>query len=230
MLQRIEGYDRTNTLFSPEGRLLQIDYAEQAVKHSPTNILAFLCEEGIGILKKEVVDSFSKEDARTFLLDNHIVLEGVGVKADVLVLKRFCTQIALQHRARYGIPMLVRELTSELSDLLHSYTVRSGTRPMGVSFVIGGYDCAGGHLYAVSPSGNFEKKYAEALGSHAQTILENLRKTFEYNQNLDFNVEMAAKSIIMAFDMKKGQLEELSGSTLDKKTHYSPISFERVFQ
>lgn len=230
MLQRTEGYDRISTLFSPEGRLLQIDYAEQAVKHSPTNILAFLCKEGIGILKKEIVDSFSKEGNQSFLLDDHIILEGVGITADVLVLKRFCTQIALQHRAKYSIPMLIKELTSELSDLLHSYTVRSGTRPMGVSFVIGGYDCTGGYLYKISPSGNFEGKYAEALGSHASTILENFRGTFDYKKDIEYNTGMAAKSIITAFDMKKKQVKELSGATLDTQKCYKPLSFEKVFQ
>ena len=230
VLQRTEGYDRTSTLFSPEGRLLQIDYAEQAVRHSPTNVLAFLCNESIGILRKEHVDSFSRKDDQTFLLDDHIILEGIGIKADVLVLKRFCTQIALQHRAKYGIPILIRELTSELSDLLHSYTIRSGTRPLGVSFVIGGYDCAGSHLYTISPSGNFEEKYAEVLGSHASAILENFRKTFDYNKNLAYNVEVAAESIITAFDMKKEQARELSGATLDTQKCYKPLSFEGAYQ
>lgn len=176
------GYDRGSTIFSPDGRLFQVEYAIEAVKRGTTAI-GIKCVEGCCLaVQKRLHSSLVEKDMvkKIFAIDNHIAAAIAGLTADARVLVNQARIQAQIHRITYNEAITVEALTRRLANLKQMYTQHAGVRPFGVSLLIAGCDeMLGPQLYMTEPSGSYWGYRAAAIGSSAPTIIEYLEVEYK---------------------------------------------------
>ncbi len=201
------GYDRASTMFSPDGRLLQVEYAKEAVKQGSTAV-GVVCKDGVILIAdKRVGDKLvvASSVEKIFQIDKHLAATSTGYIMDGRVLIERAQLIAQQHQVTYSVPMETQALVKEVSDIKQSYTQYGGARPFGVSILFIGVDEAPA-LYTTEPTGIFFEYKATAVGEGAPAVKEILRK--EYNE--DMSMEDATKMCVKA-------LKRVLGKEFDSK-------------
>lgn len=178
------GYDRASSTFSPDGLLLQVEYAEKAVKLGATT-LAITTKEGIVYIgdrkiksKLLLKDSFKK----IFEIDEHIIITGSGVMSDGRRLIEQAQVMAQEHKVKFENPIDIISLVKDIANIQQYYSQAGGLRPFGVSLLIGGIEDEIPSLYLTTPSGIYMKFLARATGNLSDKINEILEE--KYSQKL----------------------------------------------
>ena len=190
------GYDRAITLFSPDGRLLQVEYARKTVSQGTTSI-GITCKEGIVLLAdKRIVEKLVVPESveKIFKIDNHIGAVMSGLISDGRVLIEKAQVKAQNHKVTYDEPIDVYLLTKELCDYIQMFTQYGGARPFGVSLIIGGVNDEP-KLFMTEPSGIFFQYKAIAMGEHADEVMKFLEKKYNYNMKLDDAIDLGVKAL-----------------------------------
>ncbi|BFU23852.1 proteasome subunit alpha type 4 putative [Entamoeba histolytica] len=192
-------YDSRTTMFSPEGRLYQVEYAMEAISHS-SSAIGILATDGILLAAKKkrvarLVDR-SKGADKMYELDEHIACAAAGITSDTNILVDYLRDVCQQHRFTYGEEIPVEMLVQRICDMKQSYTQYGGLRPYGVSFLYAGWDRYFGYqLYMCDPSGNYGGWKATAIGANYQAA-ESIMKA-EYKD--DITLEEAKKLAVKIF-------------------------------
>ena len=180
------GYDRGSTIFSPDGRLFQVEYAIEAVKRGTTAIGMKTAEGCSLIVNKRLHSSLVEREMvkKIFAIDEHIACAIAGLTADARILVNQARVQAQIHRITYNETITIEALTRRLADLKQMYTQHAGVRPFGVSLLIAGCDeIHGPQLFMTEPSGSYWGYRATAIGSGAPVIIEFLEK--EYQEKME---------------------------------------------
>jgi len=196
------GYDRAATMFSPDGHILQVEYAEKTVRLGSASI-GFTCADGIVIVAdKRINDSLIAPESanKIFEIDNNIIGTAAGILSDARVLVDRAQLLAQQHRVTYDTPIDVVSVIKDLSDVKQQYTQHPGVRPFGVSLMIAGMDKKP-RLYVSDITGNYFEYFASAIGENDDKIRELLRKGYKK----DMKVEEALKLGLNIFKEIKGK-------------------------
>ncbi len=187
------GYDRTATMFSPEGHLLQVEYAEKTVRLGSSSI-GMVCMDGIFILadkrNKDVLVVPSSAQ-KIYEIDAHILSSVAGIVSDARVLIEKSQILAQQNKITYDSPIEPELIIKEISNLKQQFTQYGGARPFGVSIMIAGLQNKKGRLYSSDITGNYYEYYAEAIGEDDSKIKELLRKKYKKEINLKKGIELA---------------------------------------
>jgi len=174
-------YDRAITVFSPDGHLFQVEYAQEAVKKGST---------AVGVKGKDVVvlavekKSVAKlQEERTVRkicpLDDHVVLAFAGLTADARILVNRARVECQSHKLTVEDPVTLEYITRFIATLKQKYTQSNGRRPFGSSCLIAGFDPdSTPHLYVTDPSGTYTEWVANATGRSAKTVREFLEKQY----------------------------------------------------
>ena len=176
------GYDRGSTIFSPDGRLFQVEYAIEAVKRGTTAIGIKTTEGCSLVVQKRLHTSLVEKDMvkKIFSIDDQIATAIAGLTADARILVNQARIQAQVHRITYNEPITVEALTRRLANVKQMYTQHAGVRPFGVSLLIAGCDeVLGPQLYMTEPSGSYWSYRATAIGSSAPTIIEFLEGEYK---------------------------------------------------
>jgi len=193
MLPEYMGYDRTIAVFSPDGRLFQVEYAKEAVKRGTTSVgLVFKDGVILGTVKQIVKLIVPGTTEKLFKIDEHIGAVAVGLLADARALVNQLMVRAQVNRITYGESMDVWSLAKVLGDRMQLSTLYAGLRPFGVSFLVGGVDSTGSHLIEADPSGMLYEWSAYALGRGAQIA----NKIFRDRHRKDMDEKNAIKLVI----------------------------------
>jgi proteasome alpha subunit len=189
------GYDRAITIFSPDGRLFQVEYAIEAVRRGTTAI-GIRCKDGVVLaVEKRILNMQEPESVeKIFDIDSHVGAAIAGLTADARVLidnARIQSQV---NRLYYNEPISIATLTKKICDLKQLYTQHAGVRPFGVSLIIAGIDDAP-RLFMTDPSGAYWGYLAAAIGSGSTVVKEELEKEYKEDQTLDEIIVMALKSL-----------------------------------
>mmetsp|Transcript_2038 Transcript_2038/g.7611 ORF Transcript_2038/g.7611 Transcript_2038/m.7611 type:complete len:239 (+) Transcript_2038:3507-4223(+) len=187
-------YDSRTTIFSPEGRLYQVEYALESVNHAGT-CLGIRTKSGVLLASEKKILSKLLEQGNTpeklLKVDKHIVIAIAGLNADAMILVNLARLTARRYSAKFGQPIPVENLVQELSDHKQGYTQFGGLRPYGVAFLFAGWDRKGGfQLFHSEPSGNFSAWKATAIGASSQAAQAMLKS--DYHEELDLK---AAKNL-----------------------------------
>jgi proteasome alpha subunit len=196
------GYDRAATMFSPDGHILQVEYAEKTVRLGSASI-GFSCSDGIVILAdKRLNDSLmvSESANKIFEVDSHIVGSAAGILSDARILVERAQLISQQHRLTYDSPIDVITIIKDISDIKQQFTQHPGVRPFGISMMIAGVN-GKPQLFISDVTGNFFEYYASAIGENDDKIKEALRAGFKK----DMKTEEALRLGIQIFKDIKGK-------------------------
>jgi proteasome alpha subunit len=186
-------YDRAITVFSPDGRLFQVQYAQEAVKRG-TTALGMIYDTGVLLaVDKNLSSRLVKPESvkKIFKADNHIGIAISGLVADARRLVEMARVEAQRNRILYGNEVDVETLTRELCDQKQMYTQYGGARPFGASLLITGVDAKGKRLFETDPSGAFTEYRAKAIGAGAKDAEEIFEKKYKPELSKDQAITLA---------------------------------------
>ncbi len=189
------GYDRRLTMFSPEGRLYQVEYALEAVKRGALCV-GLKSNAGAAIItRKKFSKLMDKETVqKIFKMDDHIGVAISGLHADSRVLVDYARVQAQVHRLTYNEPVRIPTLTRKLADIVQAYTQHGGVRPFGSSLLICGVDPDGTpRLMTTSPSGTFWAWEGHCMGENSEEAEEILKDKLHDDMSLDEIVKLGIK-------------------------------------
>ncbi|KIJ56576.1 hypothetical protein M422DRAFT_57277 [Sphaerobolus stellatus SS14] len=180
-------YDSDNTVFSPQGRLHQVEYALEAVKQGSAAVGMRSKTHAILLALKRSTGELASYQQKMFRIDDHAGIAIAGLTSDARVLSNFMRQHAMASRMTYNRPIPVNRLVSAIADKAQVNTQEYGRRPYGVGFLVVGQDQSGPHLYEFSPSGTSYEYYAVSIGARSQSAKTYLEK--HYTEFDDCNLE-----------------------------------------
>jgi len=176
------GYDRTIAVFSPDGRLFQVEYAKEAVKRG-TTCLGIVFKGGVLFATVKPTTSLMVTGSleKIFQIDDHACAVASGLLADARILANQARVRAQIHRITYEEPMDIWSLARSIADRMQISTLYAGLRPYGVSFLMGGIDKTGIHLIEADPSGMLYEWFAYAIGRGAVLANKILKQKWKPN-------------------------------------------------
>jgi proteasome alpha subunit len=197
-------YDRAITVFSPDGRLFQVEYAMELVNRGAT-IIGLQCGEGVVLGAEENVELLEEAGYswKIFKVDEHIGAAIVGLSGDARVLIDQARIYAQSNRLTYDEPIDVEVVTKRICDIQQMYTQHAGVRPFGVSLVFGGVDKTGCRVFGTHPSGTYRGYKATALGAGRETVLATLKEEYREDMALEDATRLAVKCLVKALEARQ---------------------------
>ena len=190
------GYDRASTMFSPEGHLLQVEYAAKTVKLGAASI-GISCSDGVLILAdKRIKDELMlpSSAAKIYEIDSHIGATAAGILSDARVLIDRAQLHAQQHRVTYDSIIDTESIVKEMANSQQMFTAYGGARPLGINVLAVGVDNDdSAHLFITDVMGNYFGYKATAIGENDEKIKEILRKEYKENLTIDQGISLSLK-------------------------------------
>lgn len=202
MSHQVMGYDRAITMFSPDGRLLQVEYAKKTVRQGSTAI-GLVCKDGVVLATdKRLVDPLVVVEAveKIFKVDDHIGATAAGILSDARVLIERAQLRAQQHQVSYDSPIDILSIVKDICDLKQICTQSGGLRPFGVSILVAGIDDSGPALYETDPTGIYFRYHAAVIGEGETEIEDTLQKEYKQDITVDDGLKLAVKALVKALD------------------------------
>ncbi|MFC1730914.1 archaeal proteasome endopeptidase complex subunit alpha [candidate division KSB1 bacterium] len=202
MSHQMMGYDRAITMFSPDGRLLQVEYAKKTVKQGSTAI-GMVCKDGvIFVTDKRIVDPLIVAESveKIFKIDDHVGATAAGILSDARVLIERAQLKAQQHQVTFDTQIDILSIVKDISDLKQMCTQSGGLRPFGVSLLIAGIDSKGPTLYETDPTGIYFRYNAAVIGEAETKIEEILQKEYKKDITIEQGLRLAIKALNKALE------------------------------
>ncbi len=234
MSHQMMGYDRAITMFSPDGRLLQVEYAKKTVRQGSTAI-GLVCKDGVALISdKRIVDSFVVSEAieKIWEIDEHIAATASGIISDARVLIERSQLKAQQNRVTYDSPIDTLAVVKDISNLKQICTQSAGLRPFGVSVLVAGIDANGPRLFETDPTGIYFQYRASVIGEGEVEVEEILHKEYKPEMSVEEGIKVAIKALSKVLDnnFNANRLDVAYITTKDKKfTKMSKTKLEKMF-
>ena len=205
MLPAQQGYDRAITVFSPDGRLYQVEYAIETVRRG-TIAVGVKCKDGIIIAVEEKPRKLQISDIaqKVFQIDDHVGVAAAGYIPDARSQVDNARFFSQSNKMIYDEPVEVETIAKHLADQCQQYTQYAGVRPFGVSLILGGVVNKKPELYLTDPSGTYISYDAIAIGSGSDQVTDFLEKTYKNDLSLDEAATLAAAGIYLSSEDKEG--------------------------
>ncbi len=204
-------YDRAITVFSPDGRLFQVEYARVAVTRGNTtaglkfkNGAVLMADKKIG---SRLVETSSIE--KIFQIDDHVGCATSGLVADARVLVDYARLVSQINKVTYAERISVDLLVKRICDYKQNYTQYGGVRPFGTALLLAGIDDVGIHLFETDPSGALVSYKAGSIGAGRQTVMELFEEKFRDGMPIDDAVLLGLEGL------QKASEERLDAKALE---------------
>ncbi|MBI4399609.1 archaeal proteasome endopeptidase complex subunit alpha [Candidatus Micrarchaeota archaeon] len=198
-----QAYDRAITVFSPDGRLFQVEYAKEAVRRGATTA-GLVCSDGAVLVALKTIMSpllVSDSMKKVFAIDNHMGATASGLVADARRLIDIGRLEAQKHRLSYSEPSPIESIAKNICDLMQVYTQYGGIRPFGVSLLIAGVDTEP-RLFEAEPSGALTGYKADAIGSGKKDVDAIFEKEYRDGMNMEEGISLALKALKKTVETK----------------------------
>ena len=222
-------YDRAITVFSPDGRLFQVEYAREAVKRGTTTVGVKFKDGVVLIVDKRLSSKLIEPESieKIFKIDSHIGCATSGLVADARALvdraRIECQVITFN----YSEDLAVETLVKKICDFKQSYTQYGGVRPFGTAMLMAGIDASGPHLYETDPSGAMMAYKAGGIGAGRNEVMEVFEKDFKDNMTQNQAVNLGLKALSAANENNlKSEVVEIAIINPEKEFH--TLSSEEV--
>ena len=197
MPHQLMGYDRAITMFSPDGRLLQVEYAKKTVRQGSTAI-GVVCSDGVLLVAdKRVVDTLVVPESveKIWQIDDHIGASASGILSDARVLIDRAQLKAQQNRVTYDSEIDTSSIVKDICDLKQVCTQSGGLRPFGVSVLIAGIDDNVPKLFETDPIGIYFQYRATAIGEGEVEVEEILHSEYKQDITIENGLKLCLKSL-----------------------------------
>lgn len=221
MPHQLMGYDRAITMFSPDGRLLQVEYAKKTVRQGSTAI-GMVCKDGVLLVAdKRIVEKLIIPESveKVFKMDDHIAATASGILSDARVLIERGQVKAQQHSVTYDSPVDTITIVKEICSLQQICTQSAGLRPFGVSILVAGIDPDGPKLFETDPTGIYFQYQATAIGEGEPEVEEILNKEYNPNMTIEegFNLALSALMKVLGKEFSTQRIDAAYIKTDEKK-------------
>ena len=205
MLPAQQGYDRAITVFSPDGRLYQVEYAIETVRRG-TIAVGIKSKEGIVIAVEEKPRKLQISDVaqKIFQIDDHVGVAAAGYIPDARSQVDNARFFSQSNKLIYDEPVEVETIAKHLADQSQQYTQYAGVRPFGVSLILGGVINKKPQVYLTDPSGTYISYDAIAIGSGSDQVTDFLEKSYASDLSLDEASALAVAGIYLSSEDKEG--------------------------
>ncbi len=212
-----EEYDQVITVFSPEGRLLQVEYAYEAVSRSGT-IIGMICSEGVVLGAEEMAGTLidSSSGRKIFKIDEHIGAAVAGLDSDANVLIDEARLYAQSQQLLLDEPVDIETLVRHICNVKQTFTQYASVRPFGVSIIFGGVDKTGNKIFVTDPSGSYRAYRAIAIGIGRENIEEYLGIEYEEQFGIDSALRLATRCLLSDIE-GRSENQEIKLATIDLK-------------
>ena len=225
------GYDRSITMFSPDGRLLQVEYAKKTVRQG-SSAMGIVCKDGVVLISdKRIASKLIVSDAieKMFQIDDHVVATAAGIISDARVLVDRAQLKAQQHAVTYDTKIDVLSLVKEMCDLKQVCTQSAGLRPFGVSLLVAGVEDDGSiKLFLTEPYGLYFQYRAAAIGEGEAEIDDILQKNYKPNMSVQEGLKLGVSAMK---DFLKGDFnfERVDAAYIDVNTkRFTKLSNDEI--
>ncbi|MFH0835623.1 MAG: archaeal proteasome endopeptidase complex subunit alpha [Candidatus Micrarchaeota archaeon] len=198
-----QAYDRAITVFSPDGRLFQVEYAREAVKTGSTSI-GMVCKDGVVLLAHKRLSSnliVGQSHEKVFQIDGHIAASSSGLVADARKLVDLARLESQKHKLTFDEDIPIEVLAKKIGDHIQAFTQYGGVRPYGVSLLIAGVD-GKSRLFETDPSGALFEYKAAAIGSGKKGAEEVFEKEYREDLTQDEAIKLCVKALKKVSDVK----------------------------
>ena len=224
------GYDKGISIFSPDGRLFQVEYAREAVKRGTTS-LGVKSSEGIVLVvdkrpSSKLVEPTSIE--KIFQIDEHIGAATSGLVADARKLIEQARMESQINKITFNEPIPVEMLAKKICDMKQMYTQHGGVRPFGSALIIGGVNDSGCRLFETDPSGALIEYKATAIGAGRAMAMEVFEKDYREDMKINEAMELALDAIYEATEGKTTK-ESVEIAIIEEANHkYRKLTEEEI--
>ena len=204
-------YDRAITVFSPDGRLFQVEYAREAVRRGTTTV-GIKFRDGVALVVDKRIASRLMEPTsmeKIYLIDEHIGCATSGLVADARVLVDNARVMSQVNKITYGDKIGVEALVKRICEYKQQYTQYGGVRPFGTSLLFAGVDDRGAHLFETDPSGGLASYKASSIGAGRNVVMDFFEENYKEEMDVDSAVVLALKGL------KKATEEELNPKAIE---------------
>jgi len=203
-LQPAQMYDRAITVFSPDGRLFQVEYAREAVKRGTTTVGLKFADGVVLIVDKRITSNLIEPGSieKIFKLDDHVGCATSGLVADARVLVDRARVDAQMNRVTYDERIEVETLVKKICDFKQTYTQYGGVRPFGTALLIAGVDSTGVSLFETDPSGALMSYKASSIGAGRASVMEMFESDFRDGLTQDEAIRLGLKALHRATEGK----------------------------
>jgi proteasome alpha subunit len=219
MFPAASGYDRAITVFSPDGRLYQVEYAIETVRRGSL-ALGIKSSEGSLLAVEEKIRKLQTYGLtqKIFQVDDHIGVAAAGYIPDARIQVDQARVVAPQsNRLVYDEPIDTEILARRIADMSQQFTQFAGVRPFGVSLIISGVDRNGSNLYLTDPSGNYVAYDAVAIGAGSEQVMELFEERYDHDLKLDNAIILALEAIYQVSEDKVG-VKHIKMAIIEKET------------
>jgi len=209
----------TPTMYSPDGRIYQVEYALETVKRG-TLAIGIKCNDGVIIAVEENprVLQVSSITQKIFQVDNHIGIAAAGYIPDARIQVDSARFFSQSNKLTYDEPIEVETVAKHLADQSHQFTQYSGVRPYGVALIIAGVDQKGASVYVTDPSGTYVSYAAVSIGENSDAVMDFFEKNYKSEMTLEEGAALAAAAINLKDEKKDGSKHvKMSWIKLDKQ-------------
>lgn len=180
-------YDNDVTVWSPQGRIHQIEYAMEAVKQGSATVGLKSRTHAVLVALKRAQSELAAHQKKILHVDNHVGISIAGLTADARLLCNFMRQECLDSRFVFDQPLPVSRLVSLIGSKTQIPTQRYGRRPYGVGLLIAGYDDMGPHIFQTCPSANYFDCKAMSIGARSQSARTYLERHMDAFTDCNLN-------------------------------------------
>ena len=197
------GYDMTPTMYSPDGRIYQVEYAIETVKRGAIAI-GLQAKDGVVLAVEEKSRDLQVEDItqKIFEVDDHIGIAAAGYIPDARVLVDNARFFSQSNKLTYDESVEVETVARHLADQSHQFTQYSGVRPFGVALIVAGVDRRGSRIFVTDPSGTYVPYTAVAIGGNSDEITDYLEKNYKNGMSIDDAMSLAITAINLKSEEK----------------------------
>jgi len=190
-------YDRAITVFSPDGRLFQVEYAREAVKRGTTTVGLKYKTGVVLIVDKRISSRLVEPESieKIFEIDDHIGCATSGLVADARALIDRARIDAQINEITYDEKIQIKTLVKRICDFKQTYTQYGGVRPFGTALLIAGVDETGARLFSTDPSGAYMEYKASSEGAGRNGAVDYFEKYYKEDVSMEEAVDMGIKAL-----------------------------------
>ncbi len=214
-------YDRAITVFSPDGRLFQVEYAREAVKRGTTTVGVKFVDGVVLIIDKRVSSRLVEPNSieKIFTIDDHIGCATSGLVADARALIDRARLDAQINEITYDEKIQIKTLVKRICDFKQTYTQYGGVRPFGTALLIAGVDETGPRLFSTDPSGALMEYKANSEGAGRTGAMAFFEEKYRDDLNLEDAIDLGVKAL------HKGTEGKLNPDAIEIATVQKDVKF-----